>query len=59
LDLAPAAIFAALFDAFPLAAVLIATSSNDVLKAVYTAGFAGLRAALPPAAGLAQWPRGR
>lgn len=34
------------------AAVLIATSSNNVLKAAYTAGFAGLRAALPAAGGL-------
>jgi uncharacterized membrane protein (DUF4010 family) len=34
------------------AAVLIATSSNNVLKAAYTIGFAGFRAALPPALGL-------
>ena len=31
-------------------AILIAASSNNVLKAIYTAGFAGSRAALPPAA---------
>jgi uncharacterized membrane protein (DUF4010 family) len=35
------------------AAVLIAASSNNILKAAYAVGFAGFRAALPPAAGLA------
>lgn len=34
------------------AAVLIATSSNNVLKTVYVAGFAGFRTAMTPAAGL-------
>ncbi len=36
-----------------VAAILIAASSNNVLKAAYTTGFAGLRAAIPPAAALA------
>jgi uncharacterized membrane protein (DUF4010 family) len=36
-----------------VAAILIAASSNNILKAIYTAGFAGARAALPPAAALA------
>lgn len=36
-----------------VAAILIAASSNNVLKAAYTAGFAGLRPALAPAAALA------
>ena len=35
------------------AAILIATASNNILQAGYTAAFAGRRAALPPAAGLA------
>jgi uncharacterized membrane protein (DUF4010 family) len=34
------------------AAVLIAASSNNVLKAAYAVAFAGLRPALPPAVGL-------
>ncbi|HUN98623.1 MAG TPA: DUF4010 domain-containing protein [Bradyrhizobium sp.] len=34
------------------AAVLIAASSNNVLKATYTAGFAGFRTAIAPAVGL-------
>jgi uncharacterized membrane protein (DUF4010 family) len=36
-----------------VAAILIAASSNNVLKAIYTAGFAGFRPAIPPAAALA------
>jgi uncharacterized membrane protein (DUF4010 family) len=36
-----------------VAAILIAASSNNVLKAIYTAGFAGLRPAIPPAVALA------
>ena len=36
-----------------VAAILIAASSNNVLKAVYAAGFAGVRGAVPPAAALA------
>jgi uncharacterized membrane protein (DUF4010 family) len=36
-----------------VAAILIATSSNNLLKAIYTAGFAGFRAAIPAAAALA------
>jgi uncharacterized membrane protein (DUF4010 family) len=36
-----------------VAAILIAASSNNILKAVYAAGFAGIRGAVPPAASLA------
>lgn len=36
-----------------VAAILIASSSNNVLKAIYTAGFAGGRVAIAPAAALA------
>jgi uncharacterized membrane protein (DUF4010 family) len=35
------------------AAILIAAASNNVLKAAYAGAFAGMRAAAPPAAGLA------
>ena len=35
------------------AAILIAASSNNVLKAIYTAGFAGVRTSLAPAGALA------
>jgi len=35
-----------------VSAILIAASSNNVLKAVYTAAFAGRRAAIPPAIAL-------
>jgi hypothetical protein len=37
--------------------VLIAASSNNVLKAPYAVGFAGLRPVLPPAIGLGCWRR--
>jgi uncharacterized membrane protein (DUF4010 family) len=39
-------------DKTAAAAVLIAASSNNLLKTAYAVGFAGLRPALPPAAGL-------
>lgn len=43
-------------DAAPLpvamVAILIAASSNNILKAIYAAGFAGIRAAIAPAAAL-------
>jgi hypothetical protein len=39
-------------SAVAVPAILVAASSNNVLKAAYTAGFAGARAALAPAGGL-------
>ena len=42
----------ALPPASAAAAILIATASNNILQASYTAGFAGRRAAAPPAAAL-------
>jgi uncharacterized membrane protein (DUF4010 family) len=39
-------------SAIAVPAILVAASSNNILKAAYTAGFAGARAALAPAGGL-------
>jgi hypothetical protein len=42
----------AAFDNRGAAAILVAASSNNILKAAYTAGFAGGRAAIAPASAL-------